>query len=152
MILFYWTARVNWVGRSSVARSARCGAVVCQHRGAAAFTGTLAAAPQPVSDTVWAGLDAAQSISWLCVCVCCRVAAARWEADSEARLRAHAARLKADTVALRATQPEPSLFSYHGTVRCSRGGQRGAVRYGRVRCISSASCIRWSSRSCQRWH
>ncbi|KAG6463594.1 hypothetical protein O3G_MSEX013961 [Manduca sexta] len=38
---------------------------------------------------------------------------ARWSAESEARLRAHAARLKADTVALRDTQPPPHLFTYH---------------------------------------
>ncbi|XP_026745991.1 uncharacterized protein LOC113507326 [Trichoplusia ni] len=36
-----------------------------------------------------------------------------WTAGCERRLRAHAARLKADTVALRDTQPQPKLFSYH---------------------------------------
>ncbi|CAB3244747.1 unnamed protein product [Arctia plantaginis] len=35
-----------------------------------------------------------------------------WSRECEARLRAHAARLKADTVALRGNQP-PKMFSYH---------------------------------------
>lgn len=42
-----------------------------------------------------------------------QVCAEGWSAESEARLRAHAARLKADTVALRGAQPPPKLFSYH---------------------------------------
>lgn len=41
-----------------------------------------------------------------------QVSCSHWSAESEARLRAHAARLKADTVALRGTTP-PKLFSYH---------------------------------------
>ncbi|CAH0602481.1 unnamed protein product [Chrysodeixis includens] len=36
-----------------------------------------------------------------------------WSAGCERRLRAHAARLKADTVTLRDTQPQPKLFSFH---------------------------------------
>ncbi|XP_075989715.1 uncharacterized protein LOC142985430 [Anticarsia gemmatalis] len=42
-----------------------------------------------------------------------QVSCAGWSLASETRLRAHAARLKADTVALRGTQPPPKLFSYH---------------------------------------
>ncbi|CAH1642855.1 unnamed protein product [Spodoptera littoralis] len=39
--------------------------------------------------------------------------AARWGPQLETKLRAHAARLKADTVSLRDTAPAPKLFSYH---------------------------------------
>ncbi|CAH2211203.1 jg7907, partial [Pararge aegeria aegeria] len=36
-----------------------------------------------------------------------------WSSDCECRLRAHAARLKRDTVALRELRPPPSFYSPH---------------------------------------
>nr|XP_049695759.1 uncharacterized protein LOC110382774 isoform X1 [Helicoverpa armigera]XP_049695760.1 uncharacterized protein LOC110382774 isoform X2 [Helicoverpa armigera] len=64
--------------------------------------------------------------------------APRWSRAAELRLRAHAARLKADTVALRDTQTQPKLFSYHDVEESELGAGCSAAEMEAAVALHSA--------------